>query len=156
MLQVKSPNVGLKVSCRDVPKQNVGGLSVPSGWRDIRLRGAQLATCLSKSRWFIVGPEDTVPSISSSRRNSRKSFRASWNYSFLLWKSSLVNTTAASSATGSSRLSLQCGEGTPQVTGWFEVTVGGKLVHSKKNGDGFVDNSAKLHKIITAIKAALA
>ncbi|KAJ6663799.1 hypothetical protein lerEdw1_009878 [Lerista edwardsae] len=49
-----------------------------------------------------------------------------------------------------------CGEGTPQVTGWFEVTVAGKLVHSKKNGDGFVDNDAKLHKIILAIKAALA
>ncbi|KAF6078126.1 hypothetical protein HJG60_009038 [Phyllostomus discolor] len=27
---------------------------------------------------------------------------------------------------------LQCGEGTPQVTGFFEVTVAGKLVHSKK------------------------
>lgn len=26
----------------------------------------------------------------------------------------------------------QCGEGTPQVTGFFEVTVAGKLVHSKK------------------------
>uniref|UniRef100_A0A8C4Y6U1 Uncharacterized protein n=1 Tax=Gopherus evgoodei TaxID=1825980 RepID=A0A8C4Y6U1_9SAUR len=23
------------------------------------------------------------------------------------------------------------GEGTPQVTGWFEVTIAGKLVHSK-------------------------
>lgn len=29
-------------------------------------------------------------------------------------------------------LSLQCGEGTPQATGFFEVMVGGKLVHSKK------------------------
>ncbi|KAF7242448.1 Selenoprotein W [Varanus komodoensis] len=48
------------------------------------------------------------------------------------------------------------GEGTPQVTGWFEVTVAGKLVHSKKNGDGFVDDDAKLRKITMAIKAALA
>uniref|UniRef100_A0A493TG60 Selenoprotein W n=1 Tax=Anas platyrhynchos platyrhynchos TaxID=8840 RepID=A0A493TG60_ANAPP len=24
------------------------------------------------------------------------------------------------------------GQGTPEVTGWFEVTVGGRLVHSKK------------------------
>uniref|UniRef100_A0A8D0GEH2 Selenoprotein W n=1 Tax=Sphenodon punctatus TaxID=8508 RepID=A0A8D0GEH2_SPHPU len=48
------------------------------------------------------------------------------------------------------------GEGTPQVTGWFEVTVAGKLVHSKKDGDGFVDTDAKLHKIKAVIKAALA
>uniref|UniRef100_A0A8I3ML60 Selenoprotein W n=1 Tax=Canis lupus familiaris TaxID=9615 RepID=A0A8I3ML60_CANLF len=27
-----------------------------------------------------------------------------------------------------------CGEGTPQATGFFEVTVAGKLVHSKKVG----------------------
>nr|XP_056701735.1 selenoprotein W [Euleptes europaea] len=47
------------------------------------------------------------------------------------------------------------GEGTPKVTGWFEVTVAGKLVHSKKNGDGFVDNATKLQKIVMAIKAAL-
>uniref|UniRef100_A0A8B9P7D6 Selenoprotein W n=1 Tax=Apteryx owenii TaxID=8824 RepID=A0A8B9P7D6_APTOW len=47
-----------------------------------------------------------------------------------------------------------CGAG--EVTGWFEVTVGGRLVHSKKNGDGFVDTDAKLQKIVAAIKAALA
>ena len=29
-------------------------------------------------------------------------------------------------------LFLQTGEGTPGITGWLEVTVGGKLVHSKK------------------------
>lgn len=28
----------------------------------------------------------------------------------------------------------QSGQGTPEVTGWFEVTVGGHLVHSKKVG----------------------
>ncbi|XP_039626714.1 selenoprotein W, 1 [Polypterus senegalus] len=47
------------------------------------------------------------------------------------------------------------GEGTPQSTGWFEVTIDGKLVHSKKNGDGYVDSDAKLSKIVEAIKAAL-
>lgn len=47
------------------------------------------------------------------------------------------------------------GEGTPQSTGWFEVDVDGELVHSKKNGDGFVDSSAKKDKIIKAITAAL-
>ncbi|MEJ1277859.1 hypothetical protein NN561_008777 [Cricetulus griseus] len=36
------------------------------------------------------------------------------------------------------------GEGTPQVTGFFEVTVAGKLVHSKKRGDGYVDTESKL------------
>uniref|UniRef100_A0AC16ZTH8 Selenoprotein W n=1 Tax=Rattus norvegicus TaxID=10116 RepID=A0AC16ZTH8_RAT len=49
-----------------------------------------------------------------------------------------------------------CGEGTPQVTGFFEVTVAGKLVHSKKRGDGYVDTESKFRKLVTAIKAALA
>ncbi|XP_010565488.1 PREDICTED: selenoprotein W [Haliaeetus leucocephalus] len=47
------------------------------------------------------------------------------------------------------------GQGTREVTGWFEVTVGGRLVHSKKNGDGFVDSDAKLQKIMAAIKTRL-
>uniref|UniRef100_A0A672UK62 Selenoprotein W n=2 Tax=Strigops habroptila TaxID=2489341 RepID=A0A672UK62_STRHB len=43
------------------------------------------------------------------------------------------------------------GQGTREVTGWFEVTVGGSLVHSKKAGDGFVDTEAKLQRIAGAI-----
>lgn len=46
-------------------------------------------------------------------------------------------------------------EGTPGVTGYLEVSVNGELVHSKKNGDGYVDNQAKLQKILNAIQAAL-
>lgn len=49
-----------------------------------------------------------------------------------------------------------CGEGTPQVTGFFEVFVAGKLVHSKKGGDGYVDTESKFLKLVAAIKAALA
>uniref|UniRef100_A0ABI8ACY4 Selenoprotein W n=1 Tax=Felis catus TaxID=9685 RepID=A0ABI8ACY4_FELCA len=49
-----------------------------------------------------------------------------------------------------------CGEGTPQATGFFEVMVGGKLVHSKKRGDGYVDTESKFLKLVAAIKAALA
>ncbi|XP_050843933.1 selenoprotein W-like, partial [Serinus canaria] len=48
------------------------------------------------------------------------------------------------------------GQGTPEVTGWFEVTVGGRLVHSKKNGDGFVDSDSKLRRILAAIESQLA
>jgi len=47
------------------------------------------------------------------------------------------------------------GEGTPGATGYFEVDVAGKLVHSKKNGDGYVDNEPKLKKIKEAVEAAL-
>lgn len=47
------------------------------------------------------------------------------------------------------------GEGTPDVTGYFEVTVGDKLVHSKKGGDGYVDNETKYNKIVDAIHDAL-
>ncbi|KAF4073186.1 hypothetical protein AMELA_G00255920 [Ameiurus melas] len=46
-------------------------------------------------------------------------------------------------------------EGTPSRTGWFEVQVNDALVHSKKNGDGFVDNDHKLAKIVSAIENAL-
>lgn len=46
---------------------------------------------------------------------------------------------------------------TPNVTGYFEVELeDGTLLHSKKNGDGFVDNEAKLNKIIRGIEKALA
>ncbi|KAH3850244.1 hypothetical protein DPMN_092651 [Dreissena polymorpha] len=46
-------------------------------------------------------------------------------------------------------------EATPGTTGWFEVTVEGKLVHSKKGGDGYVDSDSKTNKIVEAVKAAL-
>nr|XP_020728600.1 selenoprotein W-like [Odocoileus virginianus texanus] len=51
-----------------------------------------------------------------------------------------------------SRLDI-CGEGTPQVTGFFEVFVAGKLVHSKKGGDGYVDTESKFLKLVAAIKS---
>jgi len=47
------------------------------------------------------------------------------------------------------------GEGTPGTTGWLEVTVDGKLVHSKKNGDGYIDNDEKLKKITDACAVAI-
>ncbi|TRZ04329.1 hypothetical protein DNTS_004804 [Danionella cerebrum] len=47
------------------------------------------------------------------------------------------------------------GEGTPSTTGWFEVEVNSKLVHSKKNGEGFVDSDSKMKKIVAAIEQAL-
>jgi len=40
---------------------------------------------------------------------------------------------------------------TPTSTGWFEVTIGGNLVHSKKNANGFVDTSEKLNQVLTAV-----
>jgi len=44
---------------------------------------------------------------------------------------------------------------TPGNTGWYEITINGKLIHSKKNGDGYVDTEAKYRKISDAIAAAL-
>lgn len=46
------------------------------------------------------------------------------------------------------------GNATPEKTGYFEVQVNGELIHSKKNGDGFVDDDSKLDKIIKAVEAA--
>uniref|UniRef100_A0A4W2D4M6 Selenoprotein W n=1 Tax=Bos indicus x Bos taurus TaxID=30522 RepID=A0A4W2D4M6_BOBOX len=49
-----------------------------------------------------------------------------------------------------------CSKGTHQVTGFFEVFVAGKPVHSKKGGDGYMDMESKFLKLVAAIKAALA
>ena len=50
------------------------------------------------------------------------------------------------------QLEAECGTTTP---GCFEVTVNGKLVHSKKNGDGYVDTDEKLAKIFNAVRKSL-
>jgi len=34
--------------------------------------------------------------------------------------------------------------------------VGGSLLHSKKNGDGYVDSNSKMDKIVAGIESALA
>jgi len=47
------------------------------------------------------------------------------------------------------------GESTPGATGALEVYVDGDIVHSKLNGDGYIDSSAKLLKIIGAVEAKL-
>jgi len=38
----------------------------------------------------------------------------------------------------------------------LEVSVNGTLIHSKKNGDGYVDTKQKEERILNAIAAALA
>ena len=43
---------------------------------------------------------------------------------------------------------------TPSKSGFFEVQVNGKLVHSKKGGDGYMDSEAKLQKVVEAVKVA--
>jgi len=48
------------------------------------------------------------------------------------------------------------GEPTKGMSGAFEVQiVGGALLHSKNNGDGYVDNSAKMDKICAGIQAVM-
>lgn len=37
------------------------------------------------------------------------------------------------------------------MTGNFEITVDGEMIHSKQNGDGFVDNQAKKSNLFEAI-----
>ncbi|KAJ8342413.1 hypothetical protein SKAU_G00323410 [Synaphobranchus kaupii] len=41
------------------------------------------------------------------------------------------------------------------IGGSFEVKVNGRLVHSKKGGEGFVDSEGKMGVIIRAIEKAL-
>jgi selT/selW/selH-like putative selenoprotein len=45
-------------------------------------------------------------------------------------------------------------QSTPSVTGFFEVTVNGQLVHSKKNGGGF-PSAAQVAQIKATIEALL-
>lgn len=52
------------------------------------------------------------------------------------------------------------GEATQAVSGWLEVEVVAPankavLLHSKKNGDGYVDSDAKLQKIMQGIVKCL-
>lgn len=49
-------------------------------------------------------------------------------------------------------------ESTPTVTGFLEVSIPstGQLLHSKKNGDGYVNTTAKMQKIVDAVRDALA
>jgi selT/selW/selH-like putative selenoprotein len=49
------------------------------------------------------------------------------------------------------------GTGTPEATGWLEIFIEDtqELVHSKKNGDGYVDSQEKLNKILMAVGKAL-
>lgn len=48
------------------------------------------------------------------------------------------------------------GEKIPGMSGKFEVELeNGQVVHSKINGDGYVDTPAKMDKIASAIEAAL-
>lgn len=44
-------------------------------------------------------------------------------------------------------------EAAPQNNECFEVSVDGKLIHSKKNGDGYVDNDAKFDKIAKVLQS---
>jgi len=47
-------------------------------------------------------------------------------------------------------------ESTPTVSGYLEVQIeGGKLLHSKKNGGGYVDTPAKMQAILDGLRAHL-
>jgi len=51
------------------------------------------------------------------------------------------------------------GASTKEVTGWLEVEVkngkDSKLLHSKKNGDGYVNTKEKMDKIIAGVQEAV-
>lgn len=47
------------------------------------------------------------------------------------------------------------GEATPKRTGWFEVTVDGKLVFSSKAGMGKFNTSEKMERVMKTIGAEL-
>jgi len=48
------------------------------------------------------------------------------------------------------------GQATSGTTGWLEVQiVDGALIHSKKNGDGYIDSAAKKEKIFAAVREAM-
>lgn len=57
-------------------------------------------------------------------------------------------------------MTCQVGDATPGVTGWLEVeiVVGDQVVqtlHSKKNGQGYVDTEAKMATILNGVDDAI-
>jgi len=46
------------------------------------------------------------------------------------------------------------GHATEEITGHLEVSVNGTLIHSKKNGMGYVNTKEKMTKILDAVVAA--
>jgi len=46
-------------------------------------------------------------------------------------------------------------EATPTTTGWLEVNVDGVLVHSKKNGNGYVNTQDKMNAILNRVRTSL-
>jgi len=46
-------------------------------------------------------------------------------------------------------------EATPGNTGYLEITINGELVHSKRNGDGYVDSELKFRRIADAVAKGL-
>lgn len=87
----------------------------------------------SSSKWFIV---------------ALKYLQVLWHFKYLQLKKKLED--------GFPGCLDICSKGTHQVTGFFEVFVAGKPVHSKKGGDGYMDMESKFLKLVAAIKAALA
>ena len=66
--------------------------------------------------------------------------------------SSLLSSSSSSFGTYRHPDAKITGEGTPTATGYLEVTVDGVLVHSKDNGDGYVDTAEKMEKILEAVR----
>jgi len=49
------------------------------------------------------------------------------------------------------------GEATARSTGWLELqVVGGALIWSKKNGDGYIDTSDKMARVYAGVDSAMA
>lgn len=104
--------------------------------------------CLHQSStWSIAAPEGTAVSFAPFKTryfHSAFFFQFSFNehnLTFLLLLLLIRHPDAKIS-----------GEATPTATGYLEVTVDGMLVHSKDNGDGYVDTAEKMEKILDAVR----
>lgn len=103
--------------------------------------------CLQSCTWSIAAPEGTAVSFAPFKTryfHSAFFFHFSFNeHNLTLLLLLLLIRHPDAKITG---------EATPTATGYLEVTVDGTLVHSKDNGDGYVDTAEKMEKILDAVR----
>ena len=105
--------------------------------------------CLQSCTWSIAAPEGTAVSFAPFKTRYFHSAFSFFQFSFNEHNLTLLLLLLLLIRHPDAKIT---GEATPTATGYLEVTVDGMLVHSKDNGDGYVDTAEKMEKILDAVR----
>ena len=105
--------------------------------------------CLQSCTWSIAAPEGTAVSFAPFKT---RYFHSAFFFSNFLSTNTICLTFLLLLLLIRHPDAKITGEATPTATGYLEVTVDGTLVHSKDNGDGYVDTAEKMEKILDAVR----